>query len=144
MLYSAFAFAPNETYLSVNRISVETYDLDVRNFVMSHPAYQVAESSLSYRRALMNVSDINSIKIINEDEELAVNVEVEPRDTYTKSHAGIFVRTNGQNIVSGRKMPPETLPVGVSVDMVLQEVQWKLKDLSTLQVCNLPELNNAD
>ena len=140
LLYSAFAFAIKETYLSVNRLAVDTYEEDVRTFVMSHPAFQIEGQPMNYRRALMNVGDINNISLSVDSDEIAVSVEVEPRDTHTKSHAGIFARIGGQNLVLGRPFPTDQLPEGVSVDRVLQEVQWQLKDVAELQVCKMAEV----
>lgn len=139
LLHSAFAFAPNETYLSVNRLSIDSFEQDVKNFVLSHPAYQMSNPVLGYQRALINVGDINGIKMTIDKNELNVKVEVEPRNVHTKSHAGIFVRTGGQNMAPGRVVKEGLLPSGVSIDMVLQKVQWELKDRAELQVCQFAE-----
>lgn len=139
LLYAAFTFAPKETYLSVNRPNVETYNSDVRDFIINHIAFQIEECPLEYRRALMHVGEIDKIKISVDGDELAVRVEVEPRTAHIKSHAGIFVRAGEQNIVSGRLVAPGVLPAGVSTDHVLQKIAWKLKELAELQVCRMEE-----
>lgn len=63
---------------------------------------------------------------------MAIDVEVEPRDVHTKSHAGIFVRTGAQNVLPGRFLMGTVLE-SVSVDMILQDVRWELLALSTLE-----------
>jgi len=137
LLNAAFALAPHETYLSVNRLSVESYNKDIKTFIKNHSDYQIADKSDLYRRALLVVGQINRIEVMNGDEILDVRVEVEPRDSHTKSHAGIFVRSKGQNIVHGREPLSGTLPAGVSSDAVLQEVRWQLLDIAELQICKL-------
>lgn len=58
----AFALAPKETYLSVNRPSVPTYEADVRKFVSSHREYLFAENNeMVFSAAMMNVGDIRGI-----------------------------------------------------------------------------------
>ena len=90
----------------------------------------------SYRIASISVSDIRAISVYNEDnQELNINVEVEPRDTHTKSHAGIFVRLGEINIIPNRQL--SEFPKTVSTDMVLQEVRWGLLDIAQLEKCNL-------
>lgn len=53
------------------------------------------------------------------------------------SVAVIFVQSSGRNIVSGRKIPTNALPVGVSSEMILQQVQWELRDMAVLQECEM-------
>jgi hypothetical protein len=46
---AAFVQAPRETYLSVNRLSIDSYSEDVRHFIESHPNYHnVAEDSCCF------------------------------------------------------------------------------------------------
>ena len=136
LLITAFALAPKETYLSVNRPTVETYKNDVREFVSKHPDYQ-CDNRTSYNRALMNVGDVRNIDIQFNGKKLNVDVEVEPRDSHTKSHAGIFVRTENQNVIHGRELFGGSVPPGVSSDDILHEVRWALYDIAELQKCKL-------
>lgn len=130
---SAFTLKPQETYLSVNRPAVDTYDADVQSFVSSHASFQF-DNGKKYRCASMQVSGVRSIKVLDErNQPLAVEVEVEPRDAHTKSHAGIFVRTGAQNVLPGRSLMGTSVPEAVSVDMILQDVRWELLALSTLE-----------
>ncbi len=136
---AAFVQAPSETYLSVNRLSIDSFNEDVRQFVTAHPKYHNAEDD-SYLRAVLSVADVRAISIEVDELMIDANVEVEPRDKHTPSHAGIFVRMKGKNVVPGRQLPTGQLPLNVSEEMLLQMVQWELHDLSELQECKLPEI----
>ena len=120
--------------MSVNRPAVDTYDADVQSFVSSHASFQFGNGK-KYRCASMQVSGVRSIKVYDEsDQPLAIEVEVEPRNIYTKSHAGIFVRFSGQNVISGRSLLVDSVSEAVSADIILQDVRWELLDLSSLEV----------
>lgn len=129
---AAFVQAPRETYLSVNRLSIDSYNDDVRQFIEAHPKYHNAAED-SYMRALLDVADIRAISVVVDGLKVDANVEVEPRDVHTRSHAGIFVRVKGRNVVPGRQLPSDQLPYNVSEEMLLQRVQWELHDLAELQ-----------
>lgn len=133
---AAFALAPRETYLSVNRPIVESYDEDVLQFVSAHPSY-LDEKNQSYKRALLEVKDVRAISVVKDGLRLNANVEVEPRDSHTKSHAGIFVRVDGKNVVHGRQLSEGQLPYNVSEEYLLQQVQWDLLELAELQECRV-------
>lgn len=127
----AFALRPNETYISVNRPAVESFESDVLSFVESHPAYQY--SDCSYRCAMLGVKDIREIKVNVNGKPLNVDVEVEPRALHTASHAGIYTRIGKTNIKQGSIVPPKFLLLGVSADDVLMEVGWSLIEISTIK-----------
>ena len=133
---AAFALAPRETYLSVNRPIIDTYDEDVLQFVSAHP-YYFDEKKQSYKRALLEVKAVRAISVEKDGLRLNANVEVEPRDSHTKSHAGIFVRVNGKNVVHGRLLPEGQLPYNVSEEYLLQQLQWDLLELAELQECRV-------
>ena len=136
LLVTAFALAPKETYLSVNRLAVDSYESDVREFVSKHANFQ-GDNVSTYNRALLNVGDVRNIDVVFDNEKLDVDVDVEPRDIHTKSHAGIFVRTDKQTVIIGRELFKGSVPEGVSAENILQEVQWSLKDIAELQQCKL-------
>lgn len=136
LLPMAFALKLNETYLSVNRLCVESYDEDVKHFVDSHESYQTSSGD-TYFRALLDVGNVRSVKVFNEGKPIEITVEVEPRDLHIKSHAGIFVKTEGKNIVLGKRSVGDALPEGISSEFVLQKVRWELLDLAVLQKCKL-------
>ena len=130
---TAYTLNPNETYLSVNRPAIDTYEADVLAFVVSHDDFQF-DNGKKFHCAVMPVSGVRGIKVMDEnDTPLAIEVEVEPRDVHTKSHAGIFVRSDAQNIIPGRSLMGTSIQEAVSVDMILQDVRWELLVLSTLE-----------
>ena len=66
-----------------------------------------------------------------------IDVEVEPRDSHTKSHAGIFTRFQNKNIKRGQTLTVDTLAEGVSADTILLEVRMDLVDISSIEECHL-------
>ena len=130
----AFALRKNETYISVNRPIIESFESDVRSFVESHPDYQYGKGS--YRCAMLDVKDIREIKVTFEGKILNVDVEVEPRSAHIASHAGIFTRIGDTNIKKGGIVPKEALPLGMSADDGLMEVGWSLIEISTIKEGN--------
>lgn len=127
----AFTLRPHETYISVNRPSVSSFASDVANFVRSHPMFQHTASS--YRFAILSVEDIRNIKLTNNGAPVNIDVEVEPRSAHIASHAGIFTRVESTNIKKGSTLPAEALPLGLSADDILMEVEWSLMAVSMLQ-----------
>lgn len=132
---SAFALRPKETYISVNRLSVPSFNEDVRSFVSQHPSFLLSNNS--YQRALMLVNDIRHIVIEIEGEILGVDVEVEARSKNTMSHAGIFVRYGGQNVKKDTRILIQKQQIGVSSDDILLDVRMSLLKIATLESCNL-------
>ncbi|MBO6254221.1 MAG: hypothetical protein J6O49_11295 [Bacteroidaceae bacterium] len=137
LMPQAFELAPKETYLSVNRLSVASYEDDVCKFVKNHPLF-LSDDSRTYQRAVLGVSNIRVVKVLYNGDPLQIDVEVEPRDAHTLSHAGIFVKSGGKNVVLGRPLG-NTLPEGISAEMVLQQIQWELLELAELQECKITE-----
>lgn len=134
LLDAAFALAPKETYLSVMRPIIPTYHEDANNFIKKHKHFSI--DGKTYSRAMLNVNKIRNIKIVSDgDEELNIDVVVEPRNAQTKSHAGIIVKTNEEYIVRGRGILNKSIPVGISADDILQEIQFKLNGIAKLERC---------
>lgn len=102
ILQAAFQLRHGETYLSVNRPAVSSYNADVSAFVAAHPSYACGGNT--YRRALLGVGDIRQIRVSEGQISALVDVEVEPRDTHTLSHAGIFTRLQGRNLKVGENI----------------------------------------
>lgn len=127
----AFTLRPNETYISVNRPSVESFMSDVTSFVDSHPSYQHTETT--YRCAKLSVKDVRNIEVLHQGTPLNIDVEVEPRTSHVASHAGIFTRMGTTNIKQGSTLPAEALPLGLSADDILMEIGWSLIALSTIE-----------
>ena len=136
----AFATSIGETYLSVNRPFVESFNDDVKSFVKTHNDFVLqTDAHLSCYGAAMIVGEVCDISVVHGSEKLDVSVEVEPRAAHTKSHAGIFVRSNNNNVVRGRQLNSKTIPHGVSSDSILMEVQWRLHDIAKLEILKLEE-----
>lgn len=137
ILHMAFTLRENETYISVNRPSIQSYQDDVCSFVSSHPDFYADYMRTVYQRALINVGDIRAIDVIAGCKPLNVDVEVEPRDSFTKSHAGIFTRYNGTNLKPGTVLSVEGLEKNISADDILLEVRDQLLDMSQLELLPL-------
>ena len=136
----AFATSIGETYLSVNRPLVESFREDIKSFVKTHNDFILRNNaSLACYGAKMKVGEVCDISVVHGSEKLDVSVEVEPRAAHTKSHAGIFVRSNNNNVVRGRQLTSLSIPHGVSTDSILMEVQWRLHDIAKLEILKLEE-----
>lgn len=136
----AFTLLEGETYISVNRPAIDTYDSDVAAFVAKHDKYSF--DSDFYKRAMLNVADIRAIKVDAFGEPLNINVEVEPRDVHTKSHAGIFTRYENKNVKRGETL--NHFEKNVSADDVLIKVRTQLLNLSTVEQMALSTLERHD
>ena len=134
---AAFALEQGESYLSVNRTAIDTYDSDVAMFVKNHNSFAFDDST--YKRALLNVGDVRGINVKVDQVEMKIDVEVEPRDTHTKSHAGIFTRFHDKNIKKGQLLKVAPTAKEVSGDAILLEVRKELKSLSSIEECKIVE-----
>lgn len=133
--HTAFTLREGETYISVNRAVIPSYASDVVSFVKSHKNFLVSDNGVkSYQRAVLRVGKIRAISVVVDGKPLSVDVEVEPRDVFTKSHAGIFTRHDHKNLKAGG-----TIAIGeeknISIDMVLLKVRLALIRLSSLETC---------
>jgi hypothetical protein len=131
LMHVAFALRHNETYLSVNRPAIETFGNDVAEFVKSHSQYLF--SNKTYRGAILNVGEVRNIKVKIADTIVDIDVEVESRDTHTKSHAGIFTRNQNKNIKSGGSIYIPSLKENISADNILLKVRFQLLKLSKIE-----------
>ena len=130
---SAYVLNEGETYISVNRPAIETYDSDVSDFIDRHPSFKSSPRSDTYRRAMLHVGDVRSIDIHLGDEHLSVSVDVEPRAMHTRSHAGIFTRVDGITIKPNRTHPTSDGEFGMSTDAILMKVRFHLLSLSIVE-----------
>ena len=131
---TAFALRQGESYISVNRPSIDTFPSDVSDFVSKHADYKVSdEGSLTYRQASLDVSAVRNIKGELGQLSADVSVEVEPRDAHYKSHAGIFTRYNEKIIKGGQESIQDKNDCLMPVRAILQKVQHQLLALSTLE-----------
>lgn len=134
---TAFTLQNGETYLSVNRPAVDSFQMDVYDFLKKHPSYKITDDGNLYQRAEMVVGAVCNICPRFEKQLATLTVEVEPRDVHVLSHAGIFIRVEGKNLRGGQqtmfKVDEEKT---VSSDAILQKVRLQLLHLSELkQVC---------
>lgn len=131
---TAFALRQGESYISVNRPSIDTFPSDVSDFVSKHADYKVSdESSLTYQQASLDVSAVRNIKVELDQLSAEVSVEVEPRDAHYKSHAGIFTRYDEKNIKGVQETIQDKNDSLMPVRAILQKVQHQLLTLSTLE-----------
>ena len=135
---AAFALEQGESYLSVNRTAIDTFDSDVASFVKNHNDSYAFDDS-TYKRALLNVGDVRGIDVKVDQVEMKIDVEVEPRDTHTKSHAGIFTRFQNKNIKKGQLLKAGPTSEEVSGDTILLEVRKELQSLSSVEECKIVE-----
>ena len=139
MQINAFALRPNETYISVNRLVINTFTQEVTSFVKNHPDYHIPGHELAYRQAVMNVGDVRGIRIELGQQVLNMSVDVEPRNLHILSHAGIFTLFEGKYIKGGQQADVQ---VDVSrlmpVRAIHQKVQYALLALSKMEECNMP------
>ena len=75
----------------------------------------------------MNVGDTN----------MKIDVEVEPRDTHTKSHAGIFTRFQKKNIKRGQLLKVGPVADEISANSILLEVRSELLRMATVEECQM-------
>jgi hypothetical protein len=106
-------------------------------FVKNHSCYAFDDNT--YKRALLNVGDVRGIAVKVDQVEMKIDVEVEPRDSHTKSHAGIFTRFQNKNIKKGQLLKAGPTSEEVSGDTILLEVRKELKSLSSVEECEIIE-----
>ena len=135
---NAFALRPGESYLSVNRLIVESCSGDIYDFVSHHPDYLISDEFSKCHLAKIRVSDIDNQSISYKEWIACLSVEVEPRRAHYKSHAGIFTRVNGRNLKGGQQA--ELLANDgqkVSYDEIALKVQLNLVRLAQLTTFEL-------
>ena len=76
---------------------------------------------------------------VSYDKTIDINVEVEPRDVHTKSHAGIFTRFHSENIKNGKILKYGPTAEEISADMILLEVRYQLLSIATLDQHKITE-----
>ena len=131
---TAFALRQGESYISVNRPSIDTFSSDVSDFVSKHADYKVSdEGLLIYRQAGLEVSAVRNIKVELGQLSADLSVEVEPRDAHYKSHAGIFTRYDEKNIKGGQESIQNKNDCLMPVRAILQKVQHQLLAIAILE-----------
>ena len=133
---NAFSLRPGESYISVNRPIVDTYEDDVSSFVNKHLGFKISDSGSTYQRARMKTGLVRETTVSLGKKSIKISVEVEARSMNFKSHAGVFTRYKGKNIKKGQ----DTMLLmdegkHIPIPAILQKVQHHLLKLSTLEVC---------
>ena len=137
---NAFTLRKAETYISVNRPAIDSFSDDICDFIDSHSGFKAANDSNCYQRALLCVGDVRDVSVVFKDKVANLKVEVEPRDFHYKSHAGIFTCVEGRRIKGGMVGEFEAVDGQVvSYDDILLKVQYKLVDLSQIELCQIPD-----
>lgn len=131
--HTAFMLKAGETYISVNRPAVDTFKQDVASFLSAHTNYLVEGTDDTYQCAMLNVGDVRAINVVYDDKVMDINVEIEPRDVHTKSHAGIFTRFHSENIKNGKIFKYGPTGEEISADQILLEVRFLLLAIATLE-----------
>lgn len=135
---TAFVLDNNETYLSVNRLSINSFQSDVAAFLSKHPMYKVIDNGNQYNCAELYVAAVCNISTQFNSQLASLSVEVEPRNAHIPSHAGIFTRINGKNIKGGDNTEYKTDDEKtISSDVILLKVRMQLLHLSELKTCAL-------
>lgn len=142
---NAFALRQGEPYLSVNRLAVETSSSDIHDFISHHSDYLISTESCICHLAVVRVHDIHNLSISYREWVASLTVEVEPRNTHYKSHAGIFTRVNGRNLKGGQQA--ELLANDgkkVSYSEIQLKVQLNLVRMAQLTTCELSLLREQE
>lgn len=126
LMHVAFALRNGESYISVNRLSVDSFESDVRNFIDAHPDYAFEEILQGYCYANLNVGEVRDIHVVLDDKMIDIDVDVEPRDAHVKSHAGIFTRYENVSLKNGIVINVDGENAVVSTDDILLKVRLQL------------------
>lgn len=106
----------NESYLSVMRMSVASWLDDILLILQS-------KSRQLYGYGEMNVGEIRGIQLKN----VVFDVDEVSPETLN-SHAGIFIKVNGENLIGGKKLV--SIQDGEEQDFILLAIQRELVDLA--------------
>jgi len=131
--HTAFILNAGESYISVNRPAIDSFEEDVLAFLNKHPYYHSGDKTNSYQCAILNVGEVNNISVAQGDTVMDIKVEVEARDSHTKSHAGIFTRVHNMNIKNGQTLKYGPTSEEISADTILLHVRFQLLALAKLE-----------
>ena len=134
---AAFVLNAGETYLSVNRPAIASYESDVEDFISKHPAFCVRSTQKMYYRANLSVGDVRNIGCLIGKERLQVDVDVEPRSMHYHSHAGIFTRVDGVTVKAEKSLVYPGSKYGVSSEPILMKLRFELLRLSNVEMCSM-------
>ena len=72
--HTAFMLKAGETYISVNRPAIDTFQHDVASFLSAHHNFCVAETDDSYQCAMLNVGDVREINVVYKEKTMDIDV----------------------------------------------------------------------
>ena len=122
VLPAAFVLRPsiNEEYLSVLRISVDTFNRDMKKILFGR-------KRSFYGFAVMNVSEIHAIRLKAGNSSLTCNVRAVDNEQL-KSHAGIFIILDGKAVTGA--MSFEQLGYGNVQSHLLLAIRFRLAEIA--------------
>ena len=122
---AAFNLRPqiHETYISVLRECVGTFALDIKKICKELP--------VDY--ALMPINSVKSLKIVSIEDDIKFSVKAVDNATI-KSHAGIFITINEQQLVGGEPFESLEIKRGKSADCVLLEIRKSIAKLASRNI----------
>lgn len=122
---AAFNLRPQirETYISVLRECVDTFAIDIKKICKESPVIY----------ALMGTDDIQSLRIDTLEDDIKFSVKVVD-NINIKSHAGIFITINGQQLVGGEPFESLEIKRGMSADCVLLEIRKAIAKLASKNI----------
>ena len=122
---AAFNLRPQirETYISVLRECVDTFLIDIKKICKESPVIY----------ALMSTDDIQSLSIEALEDDIKFSVKVVD-NMNIKSHAGIFITINGQQLVGGEPFESLEIKHGMSADCVLLEIRKAIAKLASKNI----------
>lgn len=115
----------NEDYLSVMRTSVTTWLDDIKLIPQG-------KNRQLYGYAEMNVGEIRGIQL----KDVVYDVEEVPAEA-TNSHAGIFIKVKGENLVGGKKL--DCIQDDEAQDFMLLAIQRELVDIAQKGLCQIQD-----
>ena len=122
ILPAAFVLRPsiNEEYLSVLRISIPTFNADIKNIIYGR-------KRSFYGFAVLRTDEIHRVKVTDGVNTVQCSIRVVATDHF-KSHAGIFIILNGQPVTGS--MSFEQLPNGATQRFLLLAMRFRLTELA--------------
>ena len=122
LLRSAFSLRHNESYISVCQMSKESWLDDVRSIPTN-------ENRVLEGYATLTVADVRKLAFVHQWK--TVTFEVFDKSTeLNKSHAGITISFDGNELKGDRNLTLKDLPEDVSAPVVLLRAQRRLLNLA--------------
>ncbi len=103
------------------------------DFITRHPEFRSIGSATACRVAELNVGQVREIRF-----QLGINlaevfVEVEPRGSNYRSHAGVFTKCDGKNVKGGQESVVISSGKHFPAKAILQKVRYALLQMAELK-----------